>query len=373
MSNTVEPQLEPGANSRSKSQAKLRTALLGGTALIASAAVAVLSVQGAHAEANNDESEAAQATCVLAELPMPEDRYFSIVTGMSEDGSVIAYRTYDLDTYQRDTWLYSGGEATEVAMPGEDQSLQDVTTAGIAVGSTFEDGGSKPYIWDGTELTPLTTTAEYGSADGINEAGDIIGTDGEAESATPVLWPAGETEPVALELPEDATWGQATDIDEDGTIVGYYGYGEDNSRPYVWHPDGTGEALPLPDGVDENAAGSYPMDISGDWVSGYLFNDELETGMRWNLTEGTAEILDLVFAPGINPEGTAAGEASPSAAYQTADELVELPGLTDPADNYFGDTATEINEDGTLLAGQVYAGEDADGMHILKAVTWTCE
>lgn len=346
---------------------KRRTAFATAGALLAAAAAAVVPFESAAAAPKDD-------ACVLQELPMPDDKYFSIVTGMSTDSEFIVYRAYpaQISGDERYPYLYANGEAIEVPMPGIEQILSDVNGNGLAVGSAYVDGVELPYAYHDGLVAELAAN-EGGAAKGVNDHGDIVGVDG---LGNPVVWRLGQTKPEVLPLPEGAVTGQAASIGEDGTIVGSY---EDpatgGTRAYVWHPDGTGEALPLPADVDPaDLYANYASDISGDWAAGYIATPELEAGVRWNLDDGTVEILDMVYAPAVSDDGTSVGEATPHAAYQEAGgKTVALPGVTDPADNWFGDTATEISADGELLAGQVYAGQDEADWHILKAVTWTCD
>ena len=363
MSNTLVHAVE----SRTPRNSKRRIAFAAGGALLAAAAAAAVPFQSASA------APAAAASCVMQELPMPEDQYFSIVTGMSGDGSVIAYRTYPagLEGDVRYPYLYTGGEAVEVPMPGTDQYLGDVNSGGTAVGSSVVDDVNLPYVYRNGVLTELAADGG-GSANGINESGDIAGSSG----SVPVVWHDGEVKPQELPLPKDANMGWAAAIGDDGTVVGGYQDTNVNGVPYVWHPDGTAEALPLPDGIDPATATATAHNVADNWASGSVLTPDAEYGLRWNLEEGTVEILDMIYTPAINEAGTAVGERTPDAVYQEAgpeSEAVALPGLTAPADNTFGDTATEINADGSLLAGQVYAGQDATDTHILKAVVWTCE
>lgn len=352
-----------------------RRTLLAGTAALAAVAAAALSASAAGAE--TAEPVADPAACDIAVLPMPGDTYFSIVTGMSDDGSAIAYRAYPvgLEGEERYPMVYLDGEAHKVSMPGTDQTLTDINSSGTAVGSSWVDDLPVTYVWEDDVLTRLT---DKGTAAAINENGDIVGSVEEDGSRIPVIWPAGETEPVGLAVPEGTVDGWASAVEDDGTVVGALrilieGTDLSVSTPYLWHPDCTGERLPVPEVVGKEDFIST-ADINGDWVIGNLFTPTLEAGVRWNLADGTVEVLDILGAFSVDAEGTASGDLPPAAGYQTADgELVELPGVTDPVDNWFGDIATEIDTTGDFLAGQVFAGEDEYGMHILKAVTWTCE
>ncbi|MFC3493567.1 hypothetical protein [Glycomyces rhizosphaerae] len=347
---------------------KRRSAFAATGALLAAAAAAAVPFQAAHAAPAGDDA------CVLQELPMPEDRYFSLVTAMSGDGDVIAYRVYppQLDGQERATYLYEDGEAVEVPLPGTEQTLSGVNSDGVAVGDAWVDGLLVPYVFRDGELWELGVEGG-GTTTGVNEDGDIVGYS-DQEYPQPVAWRDGSLKAETLPLPKGAVSGVASSIDEDGTIVGTYHTEDGFSRPYVWHPDGTAEELPMPEGADPADLFLTASDIADGWVGGNMRSAGLETGVRWNLEDGTVEVIDVPFVLAINEEGTVAGQVEPRAVFQEEDgKVVELPGLVDPADNWFGDYATEIDDDGELIAGQVYAGQDADDVHILKAVVWTCD
>lgn len=340
------------------------------TAVAAAAGAITLPAQGAAAaETGTDQ------TCAIETLPIPDGVLFTFTTGMSDDGSVIAYRAYPADHgNERFPLLYSDGEVTEVPIPGLDQQIADVNSSGDGAGYGFlGEGAVVPYAWLDGELVELGAEGG-GQANGINEHGDIVGARGDYPQV-PVVWAAGESKPVDLALPEGAGSGTATEIGDDGRIVGSYEDAEGDFVPYAWDAEGDGAPLPMPEGVDPATVHSYVKDLNGDWASGYLSSDTLEAvGVVWNLAEGTATVTDLGGPAAVSAKGTAAGDAFPYAGYQPVDgKVVELPGVSDPADNYFGDQADQISADGSVIAGSVYVGEDADGWHILNAVVWNCE
>ncbi|WP_205324106.1 hypothetical protein [Glycomyces sp. YM15] len=347
---------------------KRRKAFAVGGVFLAAAAATVVPYQAASAAPADDDA------CVLRELPMPADRYFSIVTAMSGDGDVIAYRVYPpgLDGQERATYLYEDGEAVEVPLPGIDQILTGVNSEGVAVGSTWVDGLLVPYVFRDGELWELGVEGG-GKATDVNEHGDIAGYSDE-DYTQPVVWRDDSLKAETLPLPKGAVSGIASSIDEDGTIVGTYHTEDGLSRPYVWHPDGTGEELPAPEGTDPAEMFLTASSIADGWVGGNVYSAGLDTGVRWNLEDGTVEVTDVVTGLAINEEGTVAGAVEPHAVFQEADgKVVELPGLVAPAGNWFGDYATEIDDDGEIIAGQVYAGQDEADVHILKAVVWICD
>ncbi|MCD0446627.1 hypothetical protein LO763_23700 [Glycomyces sp. A-F 0318] len=364
---------------RVKRRSTARRAIAATAAVGAVAAATVASVQLASA-GEADADAVARQTCALDALPIPEGYQSTSVTGMSDDGSVIAYlaESPDEEGPGPRQLLYAGGEVTEAPMLNDYATLQDVNADGVGVGWTFMSG-YVPYVWRDGELTELPTE-EGGSAYAINAKGDIVGSRESDGTYIPVVWPADGSGPVDLALPEGNELGSATDIGDDGTIVGYVKVEGDNSgdpKPYVWHADGTGDYLAMPEGVDLADAAAEVTDIKGGWASGWLSAPGAAYGgVRWNLAEGTAETVELGDWVAVSAEGVVAGHlrGSPIAAYQSGETLVELPGLIDPADNTSGDNVVAISADGSLLAGDVSTGAyDADEQPLTNAVTWTCE
>lgn len=353
-----------------------RRDLKGRRAVAAAAAVLAAGAVYPGQAASAEEAQDAAAECVMTTLPIPEGTSFTFTTAASDDGSIVAYRTYPADPnsdFARPLRLYQDGEVTDIPVPGADQSVGGVNSEGTAVGFSFIDGVQIPFVWTEGKLEKLDAGEGGGDARDVNEAGDIVGSRGDYPSV-PVLWPAGESEPVDLPLPKGALSGTATSIDEDGTIVGYY---EDalngNFRPYVWDADGEGAALPMPDGIEPGTAHSYPKEIDEGWVVGYLRAPETDgsVGILWNLDEGTAETVKLDTTGSVNPDGWVSGSVDPYAAVVTDSDRFKLPGAVDPDDNWFGDQGTSISDDGTQVAGNVFAGENEYG-HVLNAVVWNC-
>ena len=109
-----------------------------------------------------------------------------------------------------------------------------------------------------------------GTANAVNESGTIVG-----ESARhPVRWASAQGTPEELPLPAGASLGEAHDIDEDGTIVGFVESGARGELPYVWFPDGTHRELTVP-ARDGDAAGRgvklvRAYTIRNGWATGIM-------------------------------------------------------------------------------------------------------
>ena len=323
--------------------------------------------------------EAVQA-CAMQILPIPEGYQSTRVTGMSNDGSVIAYRAVSPDPEgpRPKQFLYSDGEVSEVPMLRDYTTIQDVNAAGVGVGGGWISPKYVPYVWRDGQMSELPNE-EGGWAYAINAKGDIVGSLDRDGTSIPVRWPADGTGPVDLALPEGKERGMATGIGNDGTIVGEVMVERDNSgnpKPYMWRADGSGTYLAMPEGADLADVAVGVTDIKGDWASGWLVAPGVGYGgVRWNLAKGTAEVVDLDDWVAVSANGTVASHLrdSPIAAYQSGKTIVELPGLLDPADNTSKDNVVAISADASLLAGDVFiGGYDAEEQPLTNAVTWTC-
>jgi uncharacterized membrane protein len=362
---------------------KARKAIMA-TAVVAGV-VATTALTVPFVSAAENDPEAAQA-CAMKILPIPEGLVSTKVTGMSRDGSVIAYQAEPLNPNDPERYprLYADGKVTEVPMPGTWPEIADVNSKGVGAGNTTVNDAPLPYVWRDGKLTRLL--GGRGWAYGINEKGDIVGKLWPAPGSDdptlhPTVWRAGTTNPVRLPLPAIANGGSATAIANDGRIIGEITLNNDpgEAKPYIWYPDGTGKLLPMPEGVDLANVDAHPMEINGDWASGILFAAGVEApGIRWNLAKGTAEMTKLgrdYETVAVGPDGTVVGLLynTPTAAYQTSDgTVVKLPGVLDPAENINYDNAEAISADGSLIAGTAYAGPGANGYNTWNAVTWTC-
>lgn len=355
--------------------------VIAATAATATALAAVFALQTASA----DETDPAPAQhCGMETLPIPPGLVSTQVSGMSDDGSVIAYYALPLDQSWPDglgahPMLYADGEVTEVPISGDHPRLEEVNSAGVAVGHTEIDGHYLPYVWRDGELTELPGEGSF-RVWGINEGGDIVGAGGDFEEL-PVIWPADGTGPVQLPVPEGSWAGVAHAVGDDGTVVGAVYDENGTAAAYQWRPGDSGEyagaALPLPEGADPDNAFGIAYDVNGDWASGKFFSPGagVQTqGIRWNLAEDTAERTELNYEVSVSADGTVAGflPDTNSAAYQADAVVVELPGV-EPAGDRPYDWAVEISADGSLIAGNVYIGRDEAGLLVHNAVVWTCE
>jgi hypothetical protein len=204
---------------------------------------------------------------------------------------------------------------------------------------------------------------------GINERGVIVGSVGNK----PAMWSTAGSAPTILSLPGPGWTGTVKGIDADGTMIGEIQSGQTaNLVGYLWHPDGTGEQLPVPV-VEGTPVSSFTAEAIRDgWVAGRAAMDIKAGGYqytpRWNLRTGTVEVAPVpgLLANAVNAHGWIAGWQHEKAILLAGDTPLTLPDLGDnrPQDVNIAKT---ISDDGTTLAGQV-ASANGD----LVAVRWSC-
>lgn len=122
-----------------------------------------------------------------------------------------------------------------------DVGLGDINEAGTAVGTrhrTRPDGRTEPVVVDRHRATLLPTGDDLGGrATAINELGVVTGfewADQDARDERPVVWVRGVRVPLAAPAGWDVLYGQATDVDERGRVLGWWVTSDHQTRAVVW-------------------------------------------------------------------------------------------------------------------------------------------
>lgn len=332
-------------------------------------------------------SMAAQAppgpgSCTIRRLPLPDGRSMALVTGGDPTGRYLLGRTYPQnmagDSMGLHIVIWDRLRPTIVSMPGDDQSLDDINTEGVAVGTSYgSSGGTTAYYYRAGAVAKLPG-GDGAQARAINDAGTIVGTMVGSRDGTPVRWRSADQAPTPLALPAGMTWGQAVGIDEDGTVVGGVGTSLADQRPYVWTADGRGHYLTIPSGIPAPSpkstgvsAGTPKMStivygIRAGWVIGRVN----ATAVRWNL--GTGQVSQFPqfdgFAEDVNRYGWQIGLDSRGRALLVADQVpVALPDLAAHKPGNLSSIPKTLSDDGTTIGGQ-----SNDRNDVIHAVVWTC-
>ncbi|MFE3144617.1 hypothetical protein [Streptomyces scopuliridis] len=182
-------------------------------------------------------------------------------TGINAHGDIVGSES-DPETYRSAGWLYRNGEFTEL-----------------------------PGIEPGFDTQPTA----------VSEDGTVAGASGApGQRPVPVVWtPAGGVRP--LDLPPGGSGGRGTDIDDDGTVVGWTDSGTDTATHATrWSPDGTVQRLPEHRPGPET--GSTAEAVRGGTVLGYeIYATGPTTILRWRdeaaagpdvLGEGTPQAVN---------------------------------------------------------------------------------
>jgi hypothetical protein len=336
------------------------------------------STPGVEVAASKGSSKAAPAvpaptSCTVEQLPIPNDIPKALIAGADPSGRYFVGRSYPKDGYQAVIW--HNGVGAEVPLPGDrEEELTDVNASGTAVGWSYDNDDSVPFVYHDGKVSQLSGVT-HGAAAAINGSGAIVGDDG----AHPVFWSSPTAEARLLPVPAGSGPAEASDIDEDGTVVGTI----DNKTPYVWLPDGSHHALKLPDLGGDPLEGRV-RNISGGWVTGVVNEagpDKAASGrnkaagqakaVRWNVRTGEVVVVDQLdkYADAVNPLGWQVGIGTQGRPVLVAGKTtVQLPGIADhPAGNLTDIPATLSND------GHVIGGQSDDAGDVIKPVVWRCK
>ncbi|WP_030434193.1 hypothetical protein [Actinoplanes subtropicus] len=316
------------------------------------------------------------SSCTIEKLPVPDGVAMAIVVGGDPTGSWFVGRSYPKGGYQAVIW--HAGAATKVMLPGDlEEDLVDVNAKGEAVGWSYlptktGDSVSVPFAYTGGKIVQLKGVTS-GSANAINGAGAIVGVAGDHA----VAWPSAHAAPILLPVPAGTKSSAASDIDEDGTVVGSL----DLKVPYVWFADGTHRALPLPMINGKPAASARVMSIRNGWATGVADATAASlqsragggkvSPVRWNVRTGEVQSDtrgwdDMVDA--VNAQGWATGIINGRATYVAGGNKIVLPEVANHQAGTLSTIANTISDDGKVIAGQ-----SDDASDTIRAVVWHCQ
>jgi uncharacterized membrane protein len=313
------------------------------------------------------------SSCTIEKLPVPDGVRMAIVGGGDPTGSWFVGRSYPKGGYQAVIW--HGGAATKVMLPGDlEEDLVDVNAKGDAVGWSYlanktGDGAQVPYAYVGGKVVRLKGV-DTGSANAINEAGAIAGAGGDRA----MVWPSATAAPTLLPVPEGTEKSAASDIDEDGTVVGSL----DLKVPYVWFADGTYRALPLPKINGTEAVSARVFTIRNGWATGVADATVRSragagnvTAVRWNVRTGEVRLDDRGWddmVDATNAQGWAVGMIKGRDTFVAGDHKIVLPEVAKHQAGTLSTIANTMSDDGRVIAGQ-----SDDASDTIRAVVWHCQ
>jgi uncharacterized membrane protein len=309
-------------------------------------------------------------SCVVKALPLPAGQTMALVSGADPAGRYLVGRSYPPSGgYQ--TLIWDNQRVRTVPMKGAETSLLDVNSAGVAVGTSYEQNGTSTTAWvyrDG-KLSKLLGGASTAYA--VNDAGTIAGgllNDRGAQS--PVVWPTSSVRPVPLSMPDKTYRGAARDIDEDGTVVATLTDDRDVDHAFAWLPDGDRVALKPPATNGGPAFTSMAaFSIRNGWITGWANRGNGQEAVRWNLRTGVATVFrDFNVRPSqANTFGWMVGsDVAGQALFVSENGPLKLPDLVAHR-NSFDNIANTVSDTGRTIGGQSLG---TDGK--IRAVIWTC-
>lgn len=307
---------------------------------------------------------AARLACSAVQLRTPAGQGpKAVVTGADPTGRYIVGRSYPGG--RPTTVIWADRQPHQAPMSGGDPELDDITSSGVAVGSSFVGDKTAAWVYSGGKYTRLAGTEAQARA--INERLTIVGS----VRNKPVMWRAPGEQPTSLALPGSQWTGEATGIDEDGTIVGAV-----SAKAYgvrvaaLWRPDGTFVQLSVPNAHGGPATDYAARSIRGGWVVGWAAFDRGQTRFigapLWNVGAGTRKDSDG-FAEAVNAHGWFAGGRTLVA----GDEEVTLP-IPAGFEKQPEIGAYTLSDDGSTIAGQA-STLNGDVGNEPVAVVWTCK
>lgn len=300
---------------------------------------------------------------------------------------VVVGMSVDMATFASRPMIYRDGVLAPLPVLGSSSggSADDLNNDGVIVGSlSGEDNTPRPVRWaaDGTPFALPTLGGDLGVAEGVNDQGQIVGWSWTAEgNQHATLWD-GDV-PVDLGTVGEGEYSGATDINENGLIVGYTAttfMAPEGAAglPYtavIW-TDGTPTLLPPIGGFDAWALGindaGVVIGVSTTAEEQFAFGDGSHA-VLW--VDGTPTDLgalpggDRSVATAINGAGFIVGYAAVIPGDETyvlgehhaclwvAGELYDLNDLIPADSGWVLDRANGINDDGLIVGAGLLNGE----------------
>lgn len=316
------------------------------------------------------DAPAAPAKCVIAQLKVPDGRAQALVTAADPTGRIIAGRSYPnrgtSGDYHVIVWVDRQPKIVDI--PGDDQAINDINTAGVAVGLSFVGNGPAAWLYRDGKVSRLPG-GDGAEAYAINDANVAVGS----RDRRPIVWRSLDQPPIELPLPDGATNGEARDIDEDGTIVGYIEV-NNSERPYVWTSSGGRELAPPPGMPADRGDGRGMLrayGIRNGYVTGIAAVGAAgNSAVRWDLRTGEARVYPQFFirASMANRLGWQVGTDTQGRGLLVTDtRSVVLPDLVLHKPGELKNIPETVSDDGKVIAGQ-----SDDKNDVIHAVVWTC-
>jgi len=245
--------------------------------------------------------------CVMEKLAVPEGTGDVSAAAVDPTGRFIVGNGSVGQDFRGVLW--SDGKPHALPLAGESVQATDVNSSGVVVGLVSEGAESYAFRYQDGRLTRLRTPKgdwHVYPEPAINASGDIVlnaeprGNTGGRDSIV-LLWKAGGTTATRLPLPAGAN---ASDIGDDGTLVGAMYVDGSAVDAYSWDQKGEGRKLERPDGAEGAAAYA----VSGEWATGGVWTGGNGRAAVWSLRTGALAYPKLTeVGAAVNSAGLAVG------------------------------------------------------------------
>ncbi|MGA4727494.1 hypothetical protein ACPB67_08765 [Micromonospora taraxaci] len=296
-------------------------------------------------------------TCEASWLPQPIGGPVAVANGVDPTGR---YIVGDIGTGNEDgrIVLWTDGKAT--VLPAGARHAAAVNARGDVVGT---GGNGIGWVYRAGKLRFLVTPPNYQAVlvHAVNGRGDIVGTArGARDSHQAVVWSADRPQEYRLVGPPGSA---ATAITEDGSVVGAMG-----DLPYRWTPEGTGIALPVPDGVPHASVEA----ARGEWAVGMAPGERQGSSVRmlpvrWNLTTGVVSLMPHPSISAIAGNGEVLVDDGAPLLVAPDGSSRRLPGRPEVRATEAGTySASGISDDAMTVVGAVHENE------AYRPLVWRC-
>ncbi|MCC7290590.1 MAG: hypothetical protein IT449_00850 [Phycisphaerales bacterium] len=247
---------------------------------------------------------------VVTELPALPGGDECYASRMNDSGDVVGWSRGGWPDDDTHAVLWRGGEVIDLGnLGGWMAEAEDITENGIIVGMAYEtDGDAKACMWKGNVKVDLGTLGgDESSADAVNEREEVVGTALDSAGARQIFfWRAGWMS--AVQLPAEAYYKWASDLNDSGTLVGTWSDGHGNYTAFTWSQSQRYRAL-------SNLGGRHvfanAINNSGISVGRAEASDHSEVPTFWT-ADGEVHALDTMgrrsgIAFGLNDAGHMVG------------------------------------------------------------------
>ncbi|MBN6037685.1 hypothetical protein [Amycolatopsis sp. 195334CR] len=290
-------------------------------------------------------AQAAEAGCTWTETPIPgADTWGTThVAGGTGTGNYAgSVRRVENDQLVVQLVLWAGTDApgrTQLPPPGYQQAAAvDQNAAGTVLVRAYALDQTGAAVFRYHDLGGYEALTGFKRVDpvAINDRGDVLLTAFVDNRTEAVVWPGDGTPPVVLDLPADNYVVQATDLDNDGTVLLHLAQG-----PHLWRA-GMLTPLATPPGYRLTAATS----LRGGLATGYTRGlDEVATyqALLWADPANPEPIKGAAIADEVNAGGQVIGRDAgfADAVWQRTTFVDHFPQNALP---------TRVFDDGSMLA-----------------------